>query len=71
MLNLRADLASVGRSAADCARHTGVSTATISLAINFNRWPKARGSGDELRERIRQYLTACGAAPETVSATFD
>ena len=71
MLNLRADLASVGRSAADCARHTGVSTATISLAINFNRWPKARVSGDELRERIRQYLTACGAAPETVSATFD
>lgn len=71
MLNLRADLASVGRSAADCARHTGVSTATISLAINFNRWPKARVSGDELRERIRQYLTACGAAPETVAATFD
>ena len=71
MLNLRADLASVGRSAADCARHTGVSTATISLAINFIRWPKARVSGDELRERIRQYLTACGAAPETVSATFD
>ncbi len=71
MLRLRADLASVGRSAADCARHTGVSTATISLAINFNRWPKARVSGDELRERIRQYLTACGAAPETVSATFD
>ena len=71
MLNLRADLASVGRSAADCARHTGVSTATISLAINFNRWPKARVSGDELRERIRQYLTACGAPSETVAATFD
>ena len=44
MLNLRADLAAHGSSQSDCARHVGVSTATISLAINFNRWPKARAS---------------------------
>lgn len=71
MLNLRADLAALSRSAADCARHTGVSTATISLAINFNRWPKARVSESELKARIRQYLSACGATPEMVAATFD
>lgn len=71
MLNLRADLAAVGRSAADCARHTGVSTATISLAINYDRWPKACGGEAALKERIRKYLTACGASPETVAATFD
>ena len=71
MLNLRADLAAHGSSQSDCARHVGVSTATISLAINFNRWPKARISESALKERIRQYLTLLGASPETVAATFN
>ena len=71
MLNLRADLAAHGSSQSDCARHVGVSTATISLAINFNRWPKARVSESALKDRIRQYLTLLGASPETVAATFN
>lgn len=71
MLNLRSDLAAHGSSQAECARHVGVSTATISLAINFNRWPKARVSESALKDRIRQYLTLLGASPETVAATFD
>lgn len=71
MLNLRATLTAYGSSQAECARHTGVSTATISLAINFNRWPKARIGEGALKERIRQYLTLLGATPETVDAAFN
>lgn len=71
MLNLRADLTALGSSQSECARHVGVSTATISLAINFDRWPKTRVCESELKERIRQYLTLLGASPETVAATFN
>jgi len=71
MLNLRADLTALGSSQSECARYVGVSGATISLAINFNRWPRARVSESELKQRIRQYLTSLGASPETVAATFD
>lgn len=71
MLNLRADLTAVERSQSHLARHLGVSPATVSLAINFNRWPKGCGGEKVLKEHIRQYLVAHGATPETVAATFD
>ncbi|MHC3433672.1 ExeA family protein [Delftia lacustris] len=72
MLNLRRDLAAVGGSIADCARQTGVSAATINKLMKFNHWPRASGGGENtLKESIRQYLTLCGASPETVAATFN
>ncbi len=72
MLNLRAVIRALGRSEADCSRHTGVSRATISLVINFNRWPKSCGGGEAgLKARIAKYLSACGATPETVATAFD
>ncbi|MDA8449812.1 AAA family ATPase [Acidovorax sp. GBBC 3332] len=71
MLRLRADLTAVGSSQSDCARQTGVSTATICVAINYDKWPKGRPNKAVLQERIRQFLLSRGASPETVAHTFD
>ena len=71
MLNLRSDLTHVGSNQSALARHLGVSTATVSLAINYGRWPKGHGGKAHLQERIRAYLLKHGATPERAAATFD
>lgn len=71
MLNLRADLAHIGSNQSTLARHLGVSTATVSLAINYGRWPKHSGLKQQLQEGIRTYLLSNGATVEMAEATFN
>jgi type II secretory pathway predicted ATPase ExeA len=69
MLNLKKDLALLNLKQAHMARHVHISTASISLACSYNKWPN--GQEAALKDRIRKYLTANGAPPEMVAATFD
>ncbi|MDZ7862645.1 ExeA family protein [Acidovorax sp.] len=69
MLNLKKDLALLNLKQAAMARHVGISTASVCLACRYNKWPN--GQEAALKDRIRKYLTANGATPEMVAATFD
>lgn len=71
MLNLRADLAHLNIDQSTLARHLGVSTATVSLVINHNRWPKRAGLKEQMQEGIRAYLLSNGARAAVAAATFD
>lgn len=71
MLNLKVALISVKRKQSDLARHLNVSTATVSLIVNFNRWPKGHGGEKQLQERIEKFLRANGADEATVATAFN
>lgn len=70
-LQLRALLSEIDISQAALARHVGVSTATVSLAINFNRWPAGHGGEAAIKARITDFLLDHGVMPEAARAAFD
>lgn len=71
MLKLRASLTAVGGNQSALARYLSVSTGTVSLAVNFNRWPKGHGGETKLKQRISAYLIDHGATPAMVDTAFD
>ncbi len=71
MLKLRNSISAVGSNQSALARHLSVSTGTVSLAVNFNRWPKGHGGENKLKERICAYLIDRGATPSMVATAFD
>ena len=70
-LKLKNAIAGVGGTQAGLARFLGISGGSVSLAINFDRWPQGHGGEAQLKERIRSYLIERGALPETVASAFD
>ena len=71
MLKLKSALTAVGGNQSALARHLVVSTATVCIAINFNRWPKGHGGEMKLKERISAALFDMGAKPDMVASAFD
>lgn len=71
ILRLRAALTLINRTQSQLARHLGVSTATVSLILNYDKWPKGHGGKARLRKQIEEYLSANGADEATVATAFD
>lgn len=51
------------------ARHSGVSRATVSLAVRHGQWPR-RGA-DALRGKFRSFFESYCVAPNTIDAALD
>jgi len=68
---LRDALALIKRSQSDLARHLGVSPASVTLMVKFNRWPKGHGGEFELRARIVGYLIEHGVPTDVAYAALN
>ncbi len=70
MLKLKTILQNHGTTQAALARHLNLSEAAVAQIINHDQWPKSM-DWEELRERIRAFLAAAGAAPADVAVAFE
>jgi type II secretory pathway predicted ATPase ExeA len=70
MLKLKQVLQDVGRAQATLARALGLSGPTIAQLLNHGCWPR-RQDGDELRGRIRVFLSEAGANDAAIADAFD
>ncbi|WP_416739258.1 ExeA family protein [Pseudomonas sp. NFX71] len=70
MLKLKHILQEVGQAQAALAASLSLSGATVAQLVNHGLWPRSL-DGDELRGRIRSFLTESGANDADVANAFD
>lgn len=70
MLRLKGILQGVGQPQAALAQSLRLSSASVAQLVNHNLWPR-RLDGDELRGRIRRFLSVSGVDDAAIASAFD
>jgi len=70
MLRLKSLLATLNMPQARLATACGISRAALAQLVNNERWP-VKGSQDELRARIVDFLRGNGAEPRQIARAFE
>ena len=70
MLRLKGILQGVGQPQAALAQSLRLSSASVAQLVNHNLWPR-RLDGDELRGRIRTFLSVSGVKDAAIASAFD
>lgn len=70
MLKLKGILQGVGQPQAALAQSLRLSSASVAQLVNHNLWPR-KLNGDELRGRIRTFLSVSGVNDAAIASAFD